>query len=926
MAEGSGAKLNLEQMGFGSAGVTLPNMEMGHVIEGNVARYEQRNAFERKSSTGKKGVVGAVENVVTWFKDYTGRGSIGQEVQSFNESVMNNDQTFLQEVDNFVGLNREEQVKRLAGGVEMISENNGGNVGFEKVVNELMDRRERGVKSPEVTKILTELKDHFVNGTKEDVAQVESYLEAARTAKTETGAAMNRMWEAQEDHDRLQRWRIDAASRQDTHAYYQDKADTDLVKRGLLYKVRSIIPGIGHKAHRVASVTRHSQKDFVEVWSDRGQADVRARALKVTDDRQDLEMWRKGIVSTQDLLDQKNEETMYTKDQLNKLGCNKDEIKWLLDRKGYKNTDTDSRSADELTQINYFEEVFAKRVTESQNAFRASRKRWLGMDLDNLQAGFDPSPYERTTYFKLHQKEFGGKKYQEVQDEILAKMRSENQNRTEGAILEQYPVPDWFKNAAFELSSAGANGVLTVGEGLDKGAEFVVENVESVIARQALEGLLGSTVGVEMASNNFAQALENADNATLLDAADIQRGAWAVKYQALLRAAGTADILAMTPDTETVGSALGMMPGEIIDASVNYITGGVKIGKNSADTIRGIIEHAKKFMRGESLGTASEKDVARQEEWFNTQVEALSIPEDFRTWEGINDRRSKGLGKVSGAVSELFDPKNMKSDFWKTVNAGSETFSVLEVMGRETKPGEEISSKGENVALLDRMAGVDAFIETSSPALTAEHDAAKKSEKALKLASSVKLRDAQQQHALEQLTQIKRRSQLDSMYEKYAAVVGITAATAVGMEVMTATRPIIEKIASQAHLSFTGALQQLQVLQNALETAGNPAHFTGSDAQLHQQWAQQAGENSVWWQQYVTTPFEAIKMGTTEVAQLGHRSVQVTEAILTGLGIAAGGGIPLWEGFGRRIVNKVVGQRNARVTSFMQQKPEQQVI
>jgi hypothetical protein len=278
-------------------------------------------------------------------------------------------------------------------------------------------------------------------------------------------------------------------------------------------------------------------------------------------------------------------------------------------------------------------------------------------------------------------------------------------------------------------------------------------------------------------------------------------------------AARAADTVGMTKDRNLAVSTLLAVP-EVGRAAIDNLTGGVFVGERTGKVISDFRDRAALLDGNKVLSSISGmpeqyKDTAGNnvDVWFAMTVQDMGIDSNYMTVEGqIDYLQSQSFGRFAEGLRKMVGPDAAFAEklgpAWKILTSGSERKAVDQIQ--------------EN--LRDRMATVESasthvgeqFVKNAG----AEQNLSEaQMTKAVEVATLVALKDAQQGFATEELTQVKRRQQLDKAWMSVGKIGSFASAAAVvGMASGVLQGPVAN-LENYARVALQGATERLSEVQ-----------------------------------------------------------------------------------------------------------------
>lgn len=758
-------------------------------LSGLVGATERQLRLGRMSESEIGGVFGAVEDVAKFFGAEVGMSQQSSEMKAFGKALKEpgaNDvlqSLFKSELE---GKTPEEQAEFLSGGMGSLKE----------VALKLMSVRSEapelngGVISDELSKLATE----YRSATAEDKKAINGFMAEMLTARKDTINGLNGMWQAQEDMDIVNRVKesLDLGNRDVApHEEYEFKMVGGTMRKVVSWAKRAMNPATTLR-RSTAGFRRAAVRDKQETWARLDQ--LKAKALSIGGEVEDVSMWKAGIISTKELgkvnIDKLLAEKVLTANQA-------DILREGRERKSSLNKDGKFVRVSEAKEHAFYEKFFGERMSHSEDYFRQAREKYLKFDIENLK--------DESTFDLL--------------------------KGTAGVGVDLAPLPRWFKSGVAKAGSLGARGVITVATGTADAVQFGVDRVEAVIAGDALEKMTAIALSRKMVTDKFNGMLKSGEvsDKDLLTAAKEVRGGWSVfERESALYASRAADTVSMTEGESLPVSAL-LAPAEMAEAGIDWATGGVFFGENTARVateLKQVISQSvdgNGVMQGiESRGVehTSESKVVQ---WLAEKAQEFKIPEQYQTmakmkeflrtelhWGGAIEKFRQAVGpeaKLPFGLDKLKD-----QEWWEVIAGGSKRVSVEQVSNKvKTKLSRVEDGIGSGVT------GVEA-------------------------ATLVVLKDALQKHASVELKQVGERARLDKMEDQVlrAGAAGVLVAGMWGLSEGVAA--IAGPWSEHAHVALQKASAELSRLQTEF------AKIPDIVSQTHQEWATESGQSHIFWQ------------------------------------------------------------------------------
>lgn len=683
-------------------------------LAGIVGATERQVRFDRRHRSGLEGFFGKFESAVKFLGGEVGLSQAGSEMRAFgkalkSEGVSNEIQEMFK--TELEGRTPDEQAEFLSGGMGSLKE----------VALKLMKIRSEApeLSGTEIAAELSRLGQEYRSATAKDREAIDGFMKKMLSARKDTFNATAGMWRAQEDMDVVNR------VRESVELGHPDVKRGDeyefTMEGGTIRKVLSWVSRAG-KPGTVARRTtqgfrRAAVRDKQETWA---RLDfLKAKALAIGGEAEDVAMWKAGIVSTKELgkvdVAQLKREGVLTEKQAQVLSEGKELNKHL-------NAAGEFTRTSEANEYKFYNKFFGDRMSHAEDFFRVSRERYLKFDLENLK---DENKWDVV----------GG---------------------AAGVGVDLAPLPRWFKAGVAKVGSYGVRGVVSLGTGLGEGVQFAVDSVESTIAKDALEQMTAVALSRKLVTDKFKELLksESTDKKTLLQAARVVRGGWSVfEREAALYAARAADTVALSEGKSLPMSVL-LSPVEIARGGVDVALGGAFFGEDTARVATELKKVIRRSVDGQGVmeGLKSEitlrpkaLDNAKVDQWFSERVQELNIPDEYLSTEGLEEFMRRGLshGEAIERFRRAVGPEGI---FPEALSGGSRRQSVEQI---RQKVGQQMRDVKSGLDIYEANVGTN-----ENPHFGVE------------AATVVVLNDALEHNALVDLKQIGERARLDAMENK----------------------------------------------------------------------------------------------------------------------------------------------------------------
>lgn len=700
------------------------------------------------------------------------------------------------------GKSQEEQATFMSAGMDSLKE----------MVNGLMEIKKQTRNSSEMEAEVNELWSNFLNGTEADKKAIRAFIEQANLAKREAWTNLGLLHTSQDDLDKANKFR----SRADRvkSSTDPDKYRFTSMAGGPVRKFLSVISRFpGAVPRRLAEVFSNSDKND-EAYETNLSVELRAKILTTGDTSQVLEMWRNGVLSTNELGDLRKKLITELADDSKTKQLNEDETDALENNKELKKFTNESGvfvKADRNVQAKHFQDFFQQKQDLALENYKKSQNKYIGFDFDNAEN------WEKVLMI--------------------------------GAVNIDIILPEWFKKAAVPMANKFGKGILTFGEDIGKEVGFVVDNMEGMIANSALEDLSSSAVAREMAVENLLKLLnspEEVDPKEVAKAAEVLRGAESALTRAAMMVARATDTVSITQDKGLALSAI-LSPIELASAGLDAATGGIMFRKNVGELLKELKVRSKKLLDGKAaLGDVTERLLDRkgederkafvakvtstEDERMDDKISKSNIPEQYMERDSMDQHVNRSIfSRTAESMRKLVGPDTWlakNSQAWKTLTEGSKRQSVDEVV--------EATNKNRKMAAIG--------VELVKEKLLAAEAGVERSMLAVQEATLLSYKNAQEDFTNMELRQILERSKLDKMWENVLMLGAVAAGAAVALAAATGLEAISGSWVDAAGASFGKASAELEKMLEGLpkiiETAkeyGLPRAQAGAEKDIRSQ-------------------------------------------------------------------------------------------
>jgi hypothetical protein len=803
------------------------------LLKGFVASNERAFGLGRFGKSEKVGVVGDMEDSIAFWATELGLTQDSKELQTFAKFLKKKGakEAFKAVADReMTGKGQEAQADFMSGGMASLKE----------MVLGLMEIKKEAKGSKEMEAEINELWDNFLSGSEEDRKAIRGFIEQANLAKREAWTNLKSLHKSQDLLDKANKFR----SRAD-----RVKSSTDPDK----YRFTSMAGGPVHKFLSVISRFPGAvPRRFVEMFSSSDKNDesyetnlsveLRAKILTSGDTSQILEMWRNGVLSTNELGDIRKKLMADLAGDSVTQPLNADEAHALEageELKKFTNEAGVFVKADRGVQAKYFQDFFQQKQDIALEQYTKSQDKYLGFSFENAE-----------NWQKL---------------------------LTGLAVDVDIVLPEWFKKLTVPMGHTLGKGVLTLGEDIGKEVGFIVDNMEGMIAGSALEDLSSAAVAREMAVENLMTLLSGSEEETdpkeVAKAAAVLRGAEASLTRAAMMVARATDTVSITEGKGLALSAI-LSPVELAEAGLDAATGGIMFRENAGKLLKELKDRAKKLLDGTGALSSATTELAKEGRtgefaqkawgtetaWFDAKVEEAGIPEEYMGKDSMNEhvnrnifsRMAEGMRKAVGPETALAK----KSQAWRSLTIGSKRQSVEEVSQATTVRRQEASVGVEY--LKEKLAQVAAGAERANLAIQE--------------ATLISLREAQRNFTGAEIKQISERAKLDKMWRDVFAMGAGAAAIAVAATAAMGLDAISGSWVESAGASLGKAVDQLAKMKDGLVEIAKIAKEAGLPT------AEVGGNWDVAWKE-VGVFFSRLNLGSAELAQ---NNAPVVKTFLTG--------------------------------------------
>lgn len=761
-------------------------------VAGIVGATERQLRLGRMSESEIGGVFGAVEDVAKFFGAEVGISQQSSEMKAFGKALKEpgaNEAIQILFKTELEGKTPEQQAEFLSSGMGSLKE----------VALKLMNVRSEapelngGVIGAELSKLAKEYK----SATTEDKKAIDDYLKETKVARKDTFKAMSEMWRTQEDMDTVNRVRYalekygnrdSDAPRGEVEDAYKFEMTGGTVRKVASWLNRARKPGTVLR-RAVAGLRSAPNRDILEAHAN---LDIlRPKAIAMASKDELVDMWKAGIISTEQL-GKVDVDVLLTKKKLNTKQA--ELIKQGKNRQKSLNAKGQFVVVNAYREHEFYDKFFGTRNAQAENNFRDAQKRYLQFDVHNLQ----------------NESAFNA---------IIG---------STGVAIDLALLPRWYKSGASKLAVMGAHGALAITTGVAEGVQFGVDRVEAVIAGDALEKMTAIALSRKMATDKFDGMLKSgeASDKDLLQAAKEVRGGWSVfERESALYASRAADTVSMTEGESLPVSAL-LAPAEMAEAGIDWATGGVFFGENTAKVATELKQVISQSVDGNGVMSKAEEpdnfEINEQKSLIESSRRNFGIPDEYLTMKGIKTHLSNMFGgEVVERVRQAIGPeaklpfgleKKLKGkEAWEVIAGGSRRASIEDVT---KKVAPRLAKANKLVMSYANKSGQTANLNSGVEAATA-----------------VVLRDALRQHASVELKQIGERSRLDKMGSDVLKISSAGAGLAVAFGITAGIGALTGEWSERTHIKLdtaTKALNDFKAIYdanyNSIPEIINPVH------------------------------------------------------------------------------------------------------
>lgn len=751
----------------------------GGVIGTQVSAVERMTRLERFDGKSElPAFLRHVENTGKALAGFLGIDRAGDEIRACTKFADKMDaDVFTAGVQEILNLPPEEQVRVLSGGMESMV----------PVVKSLLDTR---AQAPElsgevIANGLKQLGEWYKNGTAEDQARIDKFFGDMSDARTAMWSAMDKMWAAQKAVDMANYARrgahVGMPSSQDEKFRFSHRGGPI---RRLVATIQSIPGGAEAKGRTLVSspdtVSEHSVH--------KNLAKLRQLALSSGKgvDADDIAMWRQKIVSTKELgkydveeLKQLTLETPLTTEEIEAL-TKKQQVgggKFMR--------------ASEAAQIEYFGNpetgFFVKKAKQAEQQFETARDHYLSYSPDN-KAGKNAANIA------------GGVAYAIADSEVFL------------------GLPTGFAELIAKGGDYPLRFIGMVGKGTGEGVSFVVDSLESDIAKHGLEQLLATTVVGREAVKNLSQAIQLGDRAQITEASAVMRG-WASLNAREVMDASRKDATTQMTKGKNLGMSVALTIPELGRAALEGFTGGVLVDNQTKKVIDELVVRnaaldgqkvTDKFSEAakDKLGIA-EDSVATL---FSETADRLGIPEEYRDSTKMEGYLKSNLFiRMAEGIRKLVGPEwAAKGGAWEALTEGSrrETVDVIKAnLSGELKMSEAVALAANE--------------QTLNPQNT---------QQALEVSTANTVNEAKREFAKAKVENVDRRRKLDKMWSLVAPVISFSGAAGVVSMTSHLLQVPLENLEGLANHTLTSATTKLTEMRNAAAEIVKIAKESGMNA------------------------------------------------------------------------------------------------
>lgn len=684
-----------------------------------------------------------------------------------------------------IGKSKEQQVEFMSAGIDSLK----------KMVSGLMDVREqaKGIRELEVE--LDELWKDYLNGTEGEKKAIRAFIEQTNLAKKNVFTSLDGLYKAQEDLDAANRFR----SRADR---YKDPSDKTKYRFGMVgTPVRKFLSWLDRSVTTTAIPRRLlgflSNSDRAdEAYATNLSVELRAKVLASGETGEVLEMWRNGVLSTNELGDLRkklivdfaadSQTKQLTPEEKTALEKNTELSKFMQEGNFVK--------ADRTVQAKFFHEFFQKRQDLSLEQYKKAEEAYVGFDFSNA------NNWDKALAFAG------------VEADLL--------------------MPEFFKKWAVPLAKNINNGVLTFGKDVGKEVGFVIDNMEGMIANSALEDLSSAAVAREMAVESLLKLLnspEEVDPKEVGKAAEVLRGAESALTRAAMMVARATDTVSITQDKGLALSTI-LSPVELASAGLDAATGGIMFRKNVGELLKDLRSRTEKLLDGKgALSDSSKlleekgdekknfvgKVASAEDSRMDDKISKAKIPEQYMDRATMDQHVNRSVfSRTAEVVRKFVGPDTWlakNSQAWKIMTEGSKRQSVDEVV-EATDGNRKMTAVGVEL-VKEKLLAAEAGVERSMLAVQE--------------ATLIAYKQAQEKFTDMGLRQISERSKLDRMWETIFTLEATAAGVAVALAVATGLDAVATTWVHSAEISLGKAAGELSKMRDGAAEIARIARETG---------------------------------------------------------------------------------------------------